>query len=443
MGRPLPVRQCAAPYGLSCFSTGRLRAGARAEAEALFRRYLELMPLASNPCSSCSCRATAHTTISVCVTCRRPLCEACGGPTGVIPLPLFRCCECLVAEYDLADVCLPASRLERQQRHAALLGLVRGRMLLLTLAKRRATRTSYAAGRKELLSFCTVLNLRALPIEPFMLMDWAVHDLSGKNLDSSTVKLRFGAAYDIYQYARTRLGLRALANPCRDAEVTEFERIMGANYKKRSKARVAVTVLVVRDMLLHGWDLRKAQGLWGRLRWCFLNFGMLRVGCTQRLIIIYEIVTDDSGLQSVSILDGSDISIDYSQECKFKFIDIDVDVDKNVKRSTGAARRFPPRSRRSALNLYNGCSTTYSQCGLPRVAHSLPSPPRRASPPSLPTRPRTSRTRTSAPAAAPASSRTKRQSTRSAHTADASHSHSGYGTKGTAAASLRTPAVGS
>ena len=64
--------------------------------------------------------------------------------------------------------------------------------------------------------------------------------------------MRFGAAYDIYDYARTRLGLRSLANPLRDPEVLLFSKILGANYKKKSRARRAVTIATMRIMLAHG-----------------------------------------------------------------------------------------------------------------------------------------------------------------------------------------------
>ena len=137
------------------------------------------------------------------------------------------------------------------------------------------------------------------PPTPALIMDWAVQELvgsgQGDGLDSSTIQLHFSAIHDIIDYARTRLGLRSLSNPLRDPEVVAFTKIVGANYKKRSKARTSVTLLTARLMLLHGWDVRTRAGRWGRLRWVFLNLGMLRVGCVSRLIINYEIVTSPRG----------------------------------------------------------------------------------------------------------------------------------------------------
>jgi len=70
-------------------------------------------------------------------------------------------------------------------------------MLLLSQAKRATSRTTYAAGRAALNSFASHFSLRPLPLTPALVMDWAVYGL-GKDLDSSTIKIRFGAAHDIY-----------------------------------------------------------------------------------------------------------------------------------------------------------------------------------------------------------------------------------------------------
>ena len=164
-----------------------------------------------------------------------------------------------------------------------------------------------------------------------MIMDWAIHDLTGRDLDSSTVKLRFGAAFDIYDYARTRLGFRHLANPLRDPEVLEFGKILGANYKKRSKARCSVPILVARAMLAHGWDTSHRVGRWGRLRWTLLNLGMLRVGGLARVHVAYTLEHSSSGSTTVHFLPESDISILYDETLDMEYININVDIDKNVK----------------------------------------------------------------------------------------------------------------
>jgi len=249
---------------------------------------------------------------------------------GQAPIPAFRCCHCLLKQYAddgvLGDLAPSASydRLTRLQ------GLIRGRMLLLSQGKRKSTRASYAAGRTALESFATELTLRPLPLTPALIMDWAVHGLSGQELDSSTIRARFGAAHDIYDYARTRLGLQALANPLRDPEVLLFGRIMGANYKKKSKARRSITIHVMLTMLEHGWNVRFAYGGWGRLRWTFLNLGMLRVGGANQLIIIYEILTAMDGSQTVVYDQDSDVQLLWDETLNEVYIDINVDTDKNV-----------------------------------------------------------------------------------------------------------------
>ena len=218
-----------------------------------------------------------------------------------------------------------------EERRRELMGLVRGRMLLLSQGKRRTTANSYRAGRAALAEFAEVFALRAPPVPPFMLMDWAVYGISSKELDSSTVKLRLQAVYDMYDYARSRLGFRALANPLRDPEVVALGRVVGADYKKRSRARTAVTLLVCAAMLLGGWDLSKPAGKWGRLLWTFLNLGMLRVGAALSIIVLYEIIEDGQGRQTVLFQDGSGVFVRYDDASGRPYIVVDVDVDKNVR----------------------------------------------------------------------------------------------------------------
>ena len=228
------------------------------------------------------------------------------------------------------DELAPSASYDRLTR---MLGLIRGRMLLLSQGKRTTTRVSYAAGRKALQSFTSELSLRPLPLTPALLMDWAVHGLTGQELDSSTIKVRFGAAFDIYDYARTRLGLQALANPLRDAEVLMFGKILGTNYKKKSKARRAITITIMRIMLEYGWNLRIAHGCWGRLRWTFLNLGMLRVGGANKLIIVYTIETAMDGSQTVVYDEDSDVQVLWEETLDEIYSDINVDLDKNVNSS--------------------------------------------------------------------------------------------------------------
>lgn len=243
-----------------------------------------------------------------------------------MPIAAFRCCHCLADLY-VSEGALSADAGDADRLR--LLQLVRGRMLLLSQAKRTTTRAGFATGRRALDSFAHAHKLRVLPLPPFMIMDWAVHDLTGRNLDSSTIKVRFNAVYDIYDYARARLGLRSLANPLRDPEVLLFNKVLGNNYKKRSKARCSVAIRIAHQMLAAGWDLRHAVGLWGRLRWTFLNLGMLRVGGVNQLIVVYDVVETDFGMD-VSFAAASDVSVQHDDTLAEDFIDINVDVDKNV-----------------------------------------------------------------------------------------------------------------
>jgi hypothetical protein len=213
--------------------TGRPLSGtAREEAHRDLCRILDLVASAPPTCSGCSCRATERSTLNVCIDCEGSWCERCGGVTGPVPIPAFRCCHCLLKQYHLDGVLLALPERADIGRLTELLGLVRGRMLLLSQAKRATTRASYRTGKAALDAFAARLRLRPLPLTPSMVMDWAVYGLVGQTLDSSTIKVRFGAAYDIYDYARTRLGLRSLANPLRDPEVLlEIARAARGDYR--------------------------------------------------------------------------------------------------------------------------------------------------------------------------------------------------------------------
>ena len=315
---------------------GNLLAGSLRElALTEFRRVLALVDSAPTACYGCSCRATVHSTLNVCIICEYSWCERCGGPVGLVPIPAFRCCHCLLGQYATDGLLLDIAPSVRYDQLTRLMGLVRGRMLLLSEGKRKTTKTSYASGQKALQTFATSLGLVALPLTPAMIMDWGVHGLDGQDLDSSTIKLRFGAVYDIYDYARTRLGpsLQALANPLRDPEVLMFGKVLGANYKKKSKARRAITIHTMKLMLEFGWNTAHAYGLWGRIRWTFLNLGMLRVGGLNQLIIIYTVVTASDGGQMVNYDVDSDVQVLRDDTTNALYIDINVDVDKNVNSS--------------------------------------------------------------------------------------------------------------
>ncbi len=204
-------------------------------------------------------------------------------------------------------------------------------MLLLSQTKRRSTRAGYATGRAASEAFATLMDLRVLPTFPGQIMDAAIHDLTGKNLDSSTIRLRINAVWDLYDYARTRLGLAALRNPCRDPELVQFSTVLNCNYKKRSQARQPVTLETCRLMLRWGWDTRTKRGRFGRLRWTFLNCGMLRIGAVNALVVKYELGDAlPDGHLAVNFVDGSDVAVVPDASGR-PYIIINVDADKNVR----------------------------------------------------------------------------------------------------------------
>jgi hypothetical protein len=315
---------------------GRPLTGSHAAAAARFAEILDELAAARWTCSGCGLLETDRVTLHYCVGCHKVHCEQCGGPTGETPLPAHTCVNCLVERYASAGALLPmASQAAEQVRRTRLAGLARGRMMILSQVKRTSTRGSYRAGRAAFQKFAEEFHLRLLPLEPGLLMDAAVHDLSALGLDSSTVKLRVTAMYDVYDYARTRLGLRGLRNPCRDPEVILFTRVIGINYKKRSKARTAISIGVCARMLAHGWDTRTKLGLWGRMHWVLLNVGMLRTGCCLKLLVAYDITLTADGVETVNWRPESDIGVftadDAPEDVDPRFVGTNVDADKNVR----------------------------------------------------------------------------------------------------------------
>ena len=123
--------------------------------------------------------------------------------------------------------------------------------------------------------------------------------------------------------------------PLRDPEVVLFSRVLNINYKKKSKARTAVSIQTCTAMFACGWDLSSRMGKWGRLHWLFLNVAMLRTGCAQRLIVVYIIVLDDNGDESVVFGEGTDVLIAVATDAPSgidpRYVQIHVDADKNVR----------------------------------------------------------------------------------------------------------------
>ena len=268
-------------------------------------------------------------TLLYCVDCKRVLCEACGGIAGEVPLPAFRCAWCRLREYELAGALLPLDGPAGRAREVAMLSLIRGRMLLISQEKRHASKVQNRRGRAAFKAFAEEMHLRLLPLHPGLIMDAAVFDLTGKDLDSTTINLRVNAMWDLYNYAKIHLGVAGLKNPCRDVEVLVFSKVLRGNYKKRSKAREPVTILICAVMMRWGWDVRRPLGKWGRLRWTFLNLGMLRAGATNALIIMYSITRAQNGDLIIIYEEGSDIHVLPSDDGHL-YIEVNVDSDKNV-----------------------------------------------------------------------------------------------------------------
>jgi len=103
---------------------------------------------------------------------------------------------------------------------------------------------------------------------------------------------------------------------------------LGENYKKRSLARVALTIEQARTMF-DRWLKNTPSGEHNKLAVALSLLGMLRQKAATNLIVRYRVHVGPTGEQTVEFLEGTDIRVVRDADLG-DHIAINVDVDKNV-----------------------------------------------------------------------------------------------------------------
>ena len=246
-----------------------------------------------------SCPATPKETFTFCVECHLVWCRHCGGPRATwAPIEAFICVHCLV-KFDYSEPLLPppsgaSAEYATAARKAALKPLVRGRMHILASSLRASTMRHYASDRNAFRVFCSSIDVEPFPASPAMIMDFAVHCIIVKQLDSSTTVSRLRAVGSFYDYARNRLYFRHCKNPLRDPEILEMLRLLGVHFKKPGGGRIALSAAELVGLFLSGFTAQTRRGRWARMTNLLLNFGMLRYTAAGALRVCYSILPNGS-----------------------------------------------------------------------------------------------------------------------------------------------------
>ena len=261
-----------------------------AEDVAALITVLEKTQQTSWRCAGHSCPATPAATLSYCVECTRVLCVACGGPQfKQAPIAAFVCVHCHVAaDYTHPLLPPPSGRTPAAaaaSRKAVLKPLVRGRMHLLGLHHRGATRAAYASGRSTYYEYCRELDMAPFPAAPAQLMDFSIWCILVKKLDSTTTANKLRGVFAFYDYVRLRLCFRHVRNPSRDPELIELTRTLGINFKKPGGGRLPLSAAELYGLFALGFVARTRRGRWARIFALCLNFAMLRSTAVGSVIV--------------------------------------------------------------------------------------------------------------------------------------------------------------
>lgn len=259
------------------------------------------------------------------------LCVACGGPQfKQAPIAAFVCVHCHVAaDYTHPLLPPPSGRTPAAaaaSRKAVLKPLVRGRMHLLGLHHRGATRAAYASGRSTYYEFCRELDMAPFPAAPAQLMDFSIWCILVKKLDSTTTANKLRGVFAFYDYVRLRLCFRHVRNPSRDPELIELTRTLGINFKKPGGGRLPLSAAELYGLFALGFVARTRRGRWARIFALCLNFAMLRSTAVGSVIVDYTILDDNSIVFNAA----SEIRIVWNPSLDIEVVEFNILSDKNV-----------------------------------------------------------------------------------------------------------------
>ena len=225
---------------------------------------------------------------------------------------------------------------EEDVRRRVVAGLLSAYAVVMSHVKRASTRTSYARAMAEVERFAENLQIRALPATRDVVIAFAMYELCWRDLDSSSITNMIIALGDYHEHIR-QVFQRAyphitikFTNPINNEEVRNMVDTLSSNYKKKSQARVSVSIVQARAMFDKGFNCAEIRGLHHRLSVMLCLLGMLRQKAATSLIVKYRLVPDDfTGKLQLVFQEGSDICVTSAPDCG-EYIAINVDVDKNV-----------------------------------------------------------------------------------------------------------------
>jgi hypothetical protein len=294
-----------------------------------------LTHLNGEPTACCQlCAVRQSKTLVCCVKCQLVMCLSCTGYTFEPPAPMVECSSCRAGAAAAHEI--PLDVPESGKRRRIIKGLTNTYLTMLKHVKRASTRTSQRNGVKQFLQFGEAMQLDVLPCpnSRFLLIAFSMYSLVWRDLDTSTIYSHLVSVGEWHDYVR-QVFQRAFPdtvvrfhNPMHNEEVQEMLTTLGENYKKKSRARISLTIEQARAMFAHGFK-NTPSGDHNKLAVVFSLLGMLRQKAATHLIIRYRIVVNDSGIQSVEYLEGSNVRAVRDGDLGDHIL-IDVDVDKNV-----------------------------------------------------------------------------------------------------------------
>jgi hypothetical protein len=291
--------------------------------------------VSESPAACCQlCVATAPKTYVCCVKCQLIMCLPCSGYTFEPPAPFVLCASCRAGS--LAGHEIPLDEDQARKRRAILRGLTLSYHTVLKHVKRAGTRTSQRNGVNQFLKFGEAMQMDVLPCPTsrYLLIAYAMYCLAWRDLDTSTINGHLVAVGGWHDYVH-QVFQRAFPdtvvhfhNPLHNEEVQEMLTSLGENYKKKSRARVALTIAQARAMFDRGFK-NTPSGDHNKLAVALSLLGMLRQKAATSLIVRYRIHVGPAGEQTVEFLEGTDVYVVRDTDLG-DHIAINVDVDKNV-----------------------------------------------------------------------------------------------------------------
>ncbi|XRB01920.1 DNA N-6-adenine-methyltransferase (Dam) [Pycnococcus provasolii] len=239
-----------------------------------------------------SCRATLTETRFFCLHCRRSFCDrtGCHGwnhhPLGM----LIVCDACIASLHAVHDI--PVSSQAQRLRTRLRNGLARAFLLVYSRTKRSGTRAQHRNGLGAYQRFCTMYATTAFPPHPGTVRDFIIFELSHRQLDATTVSNHVMGidawCSEVYDMARIACPQQTLPpfSPLRDWSINALLSTLQSNYKKKSKATVALTLQEAKKML-HAFP----HTVRGRFHELCIAFppGNAAKRAAKSLIIFYEI----------------------------------------------------------------------------------------------------------------------------------------------------------